>query len=281
MRMKAAVAVVLVLLLSAGQTLAAITTVNTPWAPIGGSGTGEKNLTSDPNGLLGVTFAASAPGSILAHFYGSWQRVDDSLDQVWWNPDGVAKAEAKYAGYAQAVWYDGLGGGAGATTDLQIFTAAMNSSNGLIDPGAAVVLPSYPVGHGPSDPHGEFFVLTDITSGGTWSSWQSRNTDGNKDHMVTFKILTDSLGGRLIDTFVVGFEDQSMGDRDYNDVVVELTGVRTYDLQLGDPTVPEPASLIVWSLLGAAGAAAALRSRKRRGWSDENRQGIYDVINRA
>jgi hypothetical protein len=57
--------------------------------------------------------------------------------------------------------------------------------------------------------------------------------------------------------------------------------VLNQELGEAEGAVPEPASLIVWSLLGTAGAAVAIRSRKRRGWSEENRQAIYGAINRS
>ena len=44
--------------------------------------------------------------------------------------------------------------------------------------------------------------------------------------------------------------------------------------------IPEPASLIIWSLLGAgfAGGAMARRRRRRAPWSDENRQAIRRIV---
>lgn len=45
----------------------------------------------------------------------------------------------------------------------------------------------------------------------------------------------------------------------------------------GGAQVPEPASLLVWSVLGACGAGVAAR-RKRRGWSAETRRSIERVI---
>ena len=47
--------------------------------------------------------------------------------------------------------------------------------------------------------------------------------------------------------------------------------------------VPEPASLIIWGLLGTgcAGGALASRRRRRAPWSDETRQNIHQIIDRG
>jgi hypothetical protein len=47
--------------------------------------------------------------------------------------------------------------------------------------------------------------------------------------------------------------------------------------------IPEPASIIVWGLLGAgcAGGALARRRRRRAPWSEETRQNIHQIIDRG
>ena len=50
--------------------------------------------------------------------------------------------------------------------------------------------------------------------------------------------------------------------------------------------VPEPASLIIWGLLGAAGAGLGVWRRRRRGatgapWPEENRQAILQIVERG
>ncbi len=68
--------------------------------------------------------------------------------------------------------------------------------------------------------------------------------------------------------------------------VLEITDVRGRPKQdmiayTGTGTfVPEPASLLMWSLLGGAGLAASQIRRRRAGWSKENRQAIRDVVAR-
>jgi hypothetical protein len=45
--------------------------------------------------------------------------------------------------------------------------------------------------------------------------------------------------------------------------------------------VPEPVSLIVWSVLGLGGGLGVMRRRRRMGWSDENRTAIHQLIARG
>lgn len=45
--------------------------------------------------------------------------------------------------------------------------------------------------------------------------------------------------------------------------------------------VPEPTTIVVWSVLGAAGVGAAGLRRKKRGWSSENRQAIMAMVERG
>ena len=47
--------------------------------------------------------------------------------------------------------------------------------------------------------------------------------------------------------------------------------------------VPEPASVVIWSVLGAGAAAGGLALRRRRApvrapWSEENRKASFEVI---
>ena len=60
----------------------------------------------------------------------------------------------------------------------------------------------------------------------------------------------------------------------------DVTFASSYD---GSAIVPEPASLVIWGLLGAGCAGGALASRRRRRalWSDETRQNIHNIIDRG
>ena len=62
-----------------------------------------------------------------------------------------------------------------------------------------------------------------------------------------------------------------------------ITGGRA---EPNDPAVPEPATLIVWSLLGGAswlGMRVVRQGRRvgRQAWSDENRRAIHEIIDRG
>jgi len=167
-------------------------------------------------------------GNILDTLYGlaNVTRIDDFnapiTDQVWYNPDGSAAAEAKYAGQSQNFGYL-LGTSGGSPTSL--FTV---TGSGYLSGTPSAAIPSF------SPP--KLFRFEDTTGGNTWSSKQADNS--GDDHMVTFEIT----GGPSAGNYVVAFEDKPFGssDLDYNDLVVEVSGVSP---------VPVPGAV----LLGAAG----------------------------
>ncbi len=47
-----------------------------------------------------------------------------------------------------------------------------------------------------------------------------------------------------------------------------------------EASVPEPATIVVWSILGGLGIAAARRKNRKHGWSPETRQAIREIIGR-
>lgn len=76
--------------------------------------------------------------------------------------------------------------------------------------------------------------------------------------MVTY-LITGSLDhpDNHVGAYVIAFEDlPGGGDRDYNDLVVEVRG------PLDAPSVPAPATLVL--LLGAGAGAVGLGSLRRR-----------------
>jgi hypothetical protein len=59
-----------------------------------------------------------------------------------------------------------------------------------------------------------------------------------------------------------------------------------FEFSLPSATVPEPASLVVWSVLGGAAGVAAARRRptsanRRAPWSDDSRAAIHQLIERG
>jgi hypothetical protein len=174
----------------------------------------------------------------MAHNYGvegtDWVRLDDNTDQVWFNPDGHATAKAIFAGNGQDLRY-------------------MGDVKGSINIGASI-------GTEVKLPHtdgGESFKWQDWSGGVLWSSVNSDNTtDSGKDHVVSFQI-----GPVANEKCVIAFEHlgQSQGsDYDFNDLIVEVQYVR----YSGTGTVPEPTTIIIWSLLGGLGLVFAWRKRK-------------------
>jgi hypothetical protein len=119
---------------------------------------------------------------------------------------------------------------------------------------------------------------TGIAAGeANFSGWQDNKVDGES----TYDFGNNSQVSIPVD-----------GDGNYNlrigfalncanDVLYEAISVRSS----GSPTVPEPATIIIWSLLGAAtwlGMRVARRGRPvgRRAWSPEERQAILKIVAR-
>ena len=104
----------------------------------------------------------------------------------------------------------------------------------------------------------------DNSGGVNWYSDPALNSaDSGKDHMVTFAVTgyltiagdsssyTAFAGGPH---YVIGFEDSANGDYDYNDLVVEVSGVTP---------VPEPTTMIAGALLLLPLGASTFRILRR------------------
>ncbi|MGB5517580.1 MAG: DUF4114 domain-containing protein, partial [Gammaproteobacteria bacterium] len=78
-----------------------------------------------------------------------------------------------------------------------------------------------------------------------FSSFMKGNSDNGADHMVSWRIT----GGKYAGDLVMAWEDlPHLGDRDYNDLVLRVSGVTA---------VPVPATvwLFISGLIGVAGIA--------------------------
>ncbi len=190
-------------------------------------------------GMAGAEPVLTGPGGILDTLYGwgNLSEVPPALDQLWVNPtDEVAvEVQAKWAAYTQTFGY--LPGSTGGTFQ-PLFVVCGNGYFGG-KPSATI----------PKAVSGLIFRFADDPSGAPlWSSQATDNLDG-RDHMRTFLITKGPSAGN----FVIAWEDlPCLGDRDFQDLVVEVHGVTQ---------VPEPSMLAV---LTPAGAVIALARGRRR-----------------
>ena len=183
-------------------------------------------------------------GGILDNEFGlgRLQRIDDDLDQYWYvaADDVTVTAVAKHAGYSQNF---GFINGDDNFTSL-LYVPSMNGQSNTFDASAS----GSPFRFG-LDPSGSPLFSSD-PSDNTVCLWFLCTPD--MDHMVSWLITEGQYAG----DYVLAWEDlKFLGDRDYNDLVVRVSGVSNI------PAVPVPAAawLFVSGLL-ALGAA----SRRRR-----------------
>lgn len=192
--------------------------------------------TTPINPAPGLELDLLGTGGILDSLYGlaNVQPIEDGPfpgDQIWLNLEGSATATAKYSAYDQTFGYiPGESGG----TFVELFTETDGENlSGVVGtiPGSVSV-----------------FRFGDDPSGAPLrSSRESDNTSGN-DHMVTWLIT----GGPSAGNYAIAWEDLDLGDADYNDLVVEVSGVSP---------VPEASTLI---LFGSGLSGLLFYVRKRR-----------------
>lgn len=181
-------------------------------------------------------------GGILDTFYGlgNLQRISDSFtgDQLWelTSGGGSVTAVAKFAGFNQEF---GVVPGSSGGTFMSLFTVSADIDP-MDGPGASIPFPPTL-----TEP---FRFANDPSGAPLWSSRQSDNSDGGLDHMVAWKI-----GGT--GNFVLAWEDLvGLGDIDYNDLVVEVSGAA--------PATPEPGTLLLIGM-GLVGIGVGARRRSR------------------
>ena len=241
------------------------------------AGPASASIITTINPASGSETSLAEPGGILDILYGlsNLTRVSDgdseTTDQYWGfsGPDGegTARIRAKFAGFNHRFGH--LSGATGS--DFHSLIDTSNLSSGIYGQKK----------HGDNPPPqsftqaqtGEVFRLgLDLVSkpGWLWSSVPKENTtmpggatgDGI-DHMVTWMITGSSkkYKNNVIGNYVVSWEDLSADgqigsyDGDYNDVVVELSGVQPGS----SPPVPEPVTCVLFAM-----SALLLRGHKAR-----------------
>jgi hypothetical protein len=179
-------------------------------------------------------------GGILDNIFGlvNLQRIDDDLDQYWNVIAGEVSvtAIAKYAGYTQ---HFGFINASDDFTSL-LYVPYMDSQTNTftsMDSGS-------PFRFG-LDPSGSPLFSSDPADN-VFCGWS--HCSSPYDHMVSWLIT----GGDYAGDYVVAWEDlKKLGDRDYNDLVVRVSGV-----------TPVPAPAAAW--LFGAGLLTLYGAARRR-----------------
>lgn len=176
-------------------------------------------------------------------------RIDDSLDQLWSGEFVSYIARARFASWTQSFGYFAGHSGGSYTEIFNVVGTGYGVDEG-----------------GPVDPA---FVQGSLmrwgrngNNGGIISSLQTDNPGGNNDHLVTYQV-TGLTGGPYDgrEVFLLFWEDQNLGDADYNDLVVELVRVPAGGGQ-DEPGVPEPLSATL-GLISASGLVLAATRRRK------------------
>jgi hypothetical protein len=187
--------------------------------------------------LPGLETPLIGGGNILDQLYGlgNLQRVDDGIDQTWWPANGRATAQAKFANFTQNFGYiPQANDGTFNNSDFMPLFTVPGGTNGIGLGGPSATLNSGNV---------NFLWALKPSGAPLWTSLPGQNSD-SLDHMVTWLITGGE--GNTAGNFVIAWEDlPGGGDRDFNDVVVEVSVV----------PIPAAAWLFGSGLLGLIGIA--------------------------
>jgi hypothetical protein len=129
--------------------------------------------------------------------------------------------------------------------------------------------------------------LTDVTKGGVFQNviWGETYNAGNDPNIAgggavgyLYTPGTGSLEDK-IQTYIRNLSDLSLADNvEVFNPTPAPSGYPGQAQTMLDIRVPEPASLIVWSVLGAGAASVAVRRHRNARWSAENRQAIHSMV---
>lgn len=217
--------------------------------------------TSASAGLQGII---DARGNTLVSIGNDAHQVDDANDSLWSATGSLsAGMVVELAGFAPNNSF-GIYNALNPSERMQIFggSAVAGDLSGTIS----------------STPFSTFgFYLENTKEGFTWFSDSSLNSEG-KDHMVAYAGQGETLGlgnnpdapsNSFVwdeDTLLLGWEDLSLGDADYNDMVVMIKNVRSPS-SVGETlttseSVPDTASTA--SLLALSFLALGIAQRRKR-----------------
>ncbi len=182
----------------------------------------------------GVSYSNGTLQALRADDFGLSGPLDANLgsagsatDQLWTGDQVSVRARARFAANEQIFGYEVQGD---ATGTQELFAV---TGSGLSVGGSATL----------NAESSDSWVWVRSGEGGAWKSADAQNSEA-ADHMITFQ-LTGFGDGQ--NHWLLGVEDiAGLGDRDYNDLVVEIAS-----------PLPEPASALLLGL-------AALLRRKGR-----------------
>lgn len=206
-------------------------------------GFGNARATTIKAGFPGEPSLATT-GGILDSFFGltNLDRINDDLDGLW-QTGGTLDifSIGKYASFDHDFGY---------LDDGDQFTSILDNPNGSSSTSFDILDTQTPFRFGLKANRDKLL----------WSSLASDNQNG-EDHMVSWRILEGEYAG----SFVFGWEDyRGLGDRDYNDLVLVISGIGLYDPLGGGPNVipqvPVPAAVWLFGS-GLLGLFGLLRRR--------------------